>query len=510
MTQNPKPYRSISLRWRLVLPVFILCVSLAAWGGYALALTPGVPLDAARQLAGLLAATLGAGLIVCVFLLGAVLARRINRVTYVAEELTAGQRTARTGMQPTDEIGRMGHALDRYADSAQARQDELRTQLRRKRREAAHLLSVLEAMPEGVIVQDMDGRVILMNEQARKLLGSQRVFRSAGLHELTAIVTDKLGSAIAPGLYTLGDPQQVDLDGKVLSAQAAAIMSMADYRLGTVVLLRDITTHVQQERSRAALLQRLEQEVRQPLAQTAASLSGQFAGPQGASLARARGDLRAIIRHTAALQKIIVEMREIDSVSAASVKREQKPLVVEMLVWAIVNEWRQVAQANKLQLQVTVERKGLLVLGDERRLRWAIGNLIDNAIRYTPAGGIVTLEVKGEADNRALLRIRDNGTGISAEDMAHLFTRFYRGTPTLPDGRVLHAPGMGQGLYVARQIIEAHGGSIKVKSKPGVGTAVYLALPLTAGEGYELPHLPLADMDGETMPLKRRLDDDEL
>lgn len=505
--------RLFSLRWRLILPVFILIVSLAAWGGYALTIQAGANSamsDAMRQLIALMAATVGAALVVCLFLLGAVVSRRINRVTKIANELAAGQSTMRTGMRPTDEIGQMGHALDRYADYVQNKQDELRVQLRRKRREVTHMLGVLEAIPEGVIVQDLDGRVIMMNEQARKLLGSQRVFRSSGLHELTALVTDKLGPTIAPGMYALGDPEQVDLDGKVLSAQAAAVMSMADYRLGTVILLRDITEQIQQERARLALLERIEQEIRQPLAQTAANLSAQLSGQHSPTVARARSDLRVIAKHASSLQKMIVEMREIDTVSAATVQRDQKPMLVETLVWAVVNEWRQVAQANKLQLQVMVEQKGMFVLGDERRLRWALGNIIDNAIKYTPAGGVVTLEVKGEVDHKALLRVRDNGTGISNEDNKHLFTRFYRGTPTLPDGRVLRMPGMGQGLYIAKQIIEAHGGQIAIKSKPGTGTAVYIALPLTAGEGYELPHLPMDDMDGETVPLARRIQDDEL
>jgi PAS domain-containing protein len=145
----------------------------------------------------------------------------------VAEALAVGQATVRTGMQASDEVGAMGRALDQYADYVQQKHDDLRTTLRRHRREVAHLNAVLESMPDGVIVQDLDGRVILMNENARTLLGSQRVFRSSGIHELTAVVTDTLGPSIAPGLYALGDPQRVDLDGRMLSAQAAAVMSMS-------------------------------------------------------------------------------------------------------------------------------------------------------------------------------------------------------------------------------------------------------------------------------------------
>ena len=100
---------------------------------------------------------------------------------------------------------------------------------------------------------------------------------------------------------------------------------------------------------------------------------------------------------------------------------------LETLIWAVANEWKQVAQAANLTLNVNIERSGLYILGDERRLRWALGNIIDNAIKYTPPGGKVSLEIKDEEDGFARLRIRDNGVGIAADELPHVFTRFFRG-----------------------------------------------------------------------------------
>jgi signal transduction histidine kinase len=172
-----------------------------------------------------------------------------------------------------------------------------------------------------------------------------------------------------------------------------------------------------------------------------------------------------------------------------------RPLAVETLMWAVANDWRQIAIAAGLQLQMALDKRGMRVPGDESRLRLAIGNIVDNAIKYTLPGGAISLEIKDEVDGTVHLRIRDNGVGIAPADMEHLFMPFYRGTPTTADGEIIRVPGMGQGLHLARQIIEAHGGRIKVKSRPGVGTAVYVALPLTAGEA-----LPLADtVDSATL-----------
>lgn len=492
---NKREPRFFTQRLRITLPVLLLVVFPAAAVAYLLVI--GTDADVpplTRQVFAIGAAIASVLITGSIYLLTRAATRRLDRVTTTVQSLRAGHNTARTGMQPVDEIGKLGSAIDEYADAVQGRHDKLRVMLRRKRREVSHLLSVLESMPDGVIVQDLDGRVILMNEQARKLLGSARVFRSAGLHELTALVTDKLGPMLSPGLYALGDPQRVELDGKMLSAQAAAIMTQTDSRLGTVILLREITEMVKQERTRELMLNKMARDIQQPLVQLARNTL------QAGGMVNVNDFARELTRHAFSLQKMIVQMQDISEVGEITVQRTQQPIQLETLIWAVSNEWRQIAQANRLRLQVIIEQKGLFVLGDERRLRWAIGNLIDNSIKYTQPGGTLTIEIQGEEHNQAKMRVRDNGVGISADEMPNLFTRFWRGTPTNAEGRVIQVPGMGQGLFIAKQIIEAHGGKIEIRSKPSVGTATYFTLPLTADEGFELPMLADTEqMDGETM-----------
>ncbi len=447
-----------------------------------------------RQLTALVMASVAALVVIAAFVtVNMLVLGRVSAITTVAKSLAAGQSGVRTAMKPTDEIGALGQALDRYADYAQERQDVLRLTLRRQRRETEHLLAVLESLPDGIVVQDMDGQVMMMNDRARSLLGSQIIFHEMGLQELTAAVTDTLGPALAPGLYAMGDPQRVELEGKMLSAQAAAVLNIAQQRVGTVIVLRDITEEVRRERARDELLRRIENDVQYPLAESARVRISQ---PPLTAFAR------ELTHHAVALQKLVVEMRELSAPDTAGVRDGQRPLYLETLVWTVANEWRQVATAANLTLEVMIARKGLYILGDERRLRWAIGNIMDNAVKYTPPGGRVTLEIQGESTGRANLRVRDSGAGITPEELPHVFTRFYRGHPVTSAGRAVVVPGTGQGLSIAKQIIEAHGGAIYIKSKPGVGTAVYFALPLTAAVGLELPMLQM-DMEGETVPLRQ-------
>lgn len=452
-----------------------------------------------RQLTGILLAGVAAVVVIGVFVGLNVVVGRLNRVTQVAYALATGDQVSRTNMQPADEIGEMGYALDRYADYVQDQQDRLRGDLRRQRRESEHLTAVLESLPDGAVVQDRDGRVILMNAQARELLGSQRFLSdNASIEEVTAFITDTLGPVIAPGLYALGSsPQAIHLNGRLLQAQAAAVMTLNKQRVGTVILLRDVTDDARRQQAQAALIRQLASDIQEPLSRMA------HGSPRSTPMQTFAQEIRD---HAIALQKIVLEMRELNSAGRhEDLTQQQTAINLDTLVWAVANEWRQVAQANNLTLHVSIELSGLFVLGNERRLRWALGNIIDNAIKYTPPGGALGLEIRdlGTDDSRAHLRIRDNGVGIAPDELEHVLTRFYRGTPVTAAGRVIHVPGTGQGLTTARQIIEMHGGELVIRSKQHVGTAVYISIPLTAPISLELPPLE-EELDGETIRLRPR------
>jgi two-component system, OmpR family, sensor histidine kinase ResE len=438
--------------------------------------------EAGQQLVSLTLATVVAGIIIALFFMSNYFLDRVNKVRQVTESLAEGDFGARTGMLATDEIGALGHALDRYTESVQERHDSLRASLRRQRREIEHLTAVIESLPDGVIIEDLDGNVTLINERAKRLIGeNHNFFKRAELREITSVVTDTLGPAYAPGLYSLGTPQRMELDGKMLRVQAFAVMSLADQRVGTVIVVRDVTRESQRERARNVQLDRM-------------SASVERERPVTAEVAFSR----EIKRHVGSLQKLIVEMRELVSdTDAQLVNHTARNMPLETLIWAVANEWKQVAQAANVTLNVSVERRGLHIVGDERRLRWALGNIIDNAIKYTPPGGKVSLEIKDEESGFARLRVRDNGVGIAADELPHVFTRFYRGTPVSVSGRALRVPGTGQGLTVARQIIESMGGRVHLRSSPGIGTAVYFTLPLNVAVP-ELEHIS-DDSDEETL-----------
>lgn len=449
--------------------------------------------DLSRQLVSLLTASLAGILVIGGYVAVGRVLGRIQRITATTQALARGDITARTGMRAADEIGELGRSLDEYADRTYRRQEALQTSLRRQRRENARLVAILESIPDGVVVLDLDGRVLLMNAAAQSLLGAQQAFPVKTFNDLTAVATDALGPAIAPGLYALGQPQRIVLSQTVLSAQAAAVMTISGRRVGTVILLRDILPEVRREQEREALLRQLSQDVQEPLQSLVITHPAE-------STAVLQDFAREIRNNAVRLQRLIADLRDLTDLGPEQMRGGQRPLSVEDLLNAAAVEWGPAAQAADLTIQVMLLQREMYILGDERRLRWALGNLIDNAIKFTQPGGQVRLLARQRSsEGRAELIVEDTGCGVRPEDQPHLFTRFYRGTPLLPDGSVLRVPGMGQGLFIARRVIEAHGGAIRLESRPGKGTRVICLLPLTAPVTMEVP-----DLARERVPLSKK------
>ena len=166
---------------------------------------------------------------------------------------------------------------------------------------------------------------------------------------------------------------------------------------------------------------------------------------------------------------ILVAIMDEAEAEAGTLHLQREPVSLRTLVDEMVDLYEYVAEEKDIALEaVGVEVMASL---DRNRMRQAIGNLIDNAVKYTQAGGRVAVEVMKE-DHRAVVRIQDNGAGIDAEDLPRIWDRLYRGDHSRT------SRGLGLGLSLVRAIVEAHGGSVEVVSTPGNGSAFTIRVPL--------------------------------
>ena len=182
-------------------------------------------------------------------------------------------------------------------------------------------------------------------------------------------------------------------------------------------------------------------------------------------------DVLEATRHLAKVANDLLLLAERDGGRAIEAKSE--PVSVAVIAGQAVGMFLGVAEDRGIDLSLNAAEPGL-VAGDQARLRRVVGNLLDNAIRFTPRGGRVVVRVTRQADG-VVLTVADTGVGIAAGDLVRVFDRFYKVDAARshgPDGR-----SGGLGLAICRSLVEACGGAISIDSRPGQGTTVTVRLP---------------------------------
>jgi len=187
------------------------------------------------------------------------------------------------------------------------------------------------------------------------------------------------------------------------------------------------------------------------------------------------------LEETQRLSRIVENLMTIARLDAGEVKMEKVLLDMGELVASTAEQMRLLADEKSLKLHCHIE-PNVRVLGDQTRLKQVVVNLIDNAIKYTPSGGHVTVSVRAE-ETKALLEVVDTGLGMSPETIPHVFERFYRADKA----RSRDSGGAGLGLAIVKAICSAHGAEVEVSSQESQGSRFRVELPLVAGESVAGP-----------------------
>lgn len=185
-----------------------------------------------------------------------------------------------------------------------------------------------------------------------------------------------------------------------------------------------------------------------------------------------RTNLEIAQRQVRHLSRLAEDLLWLSRLEAKQLPLRSQPCCLNELVSDLEEELAPLALTNSIDLRLEIPNKPLYVSGDSDRLYQAIANLINNAIQYTPAGGKVTIRL-ASVDRTAIVTVRDNGIGIAAEDLPHIFDRFYR----VQADRSRTTGGTGLGLAIVRAIVKAHHGNIQVESQRSVGSTFTVTLP---------------------------------
>lgn len=240
------------------------------------------------------------------------------------------------------------------------------------------------------------------------------------------------------------------------------------------------------EASRRNLIASVSHDLRTPLASMRAMVEALNDGVVSDAETVSRY-LHTIQNETHHLTTLIDDLFELSQIDAGALKLHFEPTSLADLVSDALQSMTPQAEKKNVRLQGQVEGVTPLVSLDAPRIQRVLYNLIQNAIRHTPADGTITLVVRGKPSKVELV-VADTGEGINENDLPHVFDRFYRGEPARTRDVSASGPGTGLGLAIAKGIVEAHGGTISAISAPGQGAAFHIVLP---SSGTQTPSMAL-------------------
>ncbi len=356
--------------------------------------------------------------------------------------------------------------------------------------ERTRLAAILESVSDVVLVTDQEDRLLLVNSATEQAFGIQPGAVLGQRIDWTGLAPEVVAAVVEP-LSEEGPPQELFLpNGRVLYADVSTIESSQGEQLGRVAVMRDITRFKELDDMKSEFLAAVSHDLRAPL--TFMRGYADRLDAVGELNEKQEAYVENILQGVQRIDALVLELLDLSRIEAG-LGMESKPCHLGVIVAEAVSSLRARATAKGVSLQIQppldVSTKGAngLVSGDRALLRQAIINLLDNAIKYTPAGGNVAagLSFEGrDGRNRATIHVADTGVGIAPDEQVRLFEKFYcakrGGTAQSP--RVVG--GTGLGLAIVKSIVERHKGKVWVESKLNEGSTFYVSLPLVTDGSF--------------------------
>ncbi|MDW8402630.1 GAF domain-containing protein [Chloroflexus sp.] len=374
--------------------------------------------------------------------------------------------------------------------------------LDRQQKETSKIAAILQSLLDGVIVSDLYGGVLSVNQAASRML--HRPTEELLLWNLHDIIQRYLGSHAAElplddllrrPLSVTGEARTFSttaiISGRTINFSLSPVLKEDEELLGALLVLRDITREVEADRMKNEFIGTMSHELRTPMTAIKGFTQLLAMGGLGQLNDTQREFVNTIYSNTERMINLINDVLEITKIESGSIDLEWRSLhLAEALSGVIAELQPQVAQRQH-QLSISLPPGLPLIRADATRLHQILYHLLLNAIKYTPAGGKITIAAREAlnvdlpepvrstlSDNRRylLLSISDTGVGIRPEDLPRIFDRFFRADNPLK----VEAGGTGLGLSIVKPLVELLGGRIWVESTVGEGSTFFIALPVAA------------------------------
>ncbi len=371
-----------------------------------------------------------------------------------------------------DEIGMLAEAFNTMSRQLTERIDELQNKTLELEENGNRLGTVLAGMIEGVIAVDRSERILFANRAAHPLL------------DLSA--DEAIGRPIGEAIRnkTVHDVVRETLSGRQKHAvefevpRSHTVMAMLATRMpgnpspGVVLVTHDVTELRRLENLRHEFVSNVSHELKTPLTSiqtfTETLLNGAMHDKE-----HAHRFLERIYEQSERLHALILDLLSLAKIESGQEVFEVAPLAINTLIANCVEECRGIAESKPIHLIVEAPDEEVEVEAESEGLRYIMNNLIDNAVKYTPAGGQVTVRWHAEHGN-AVITVADTGVGIADEHQQRIFERFYR----VDKARSRELGGTGLGLSIVKHLTQMFLGNVSVSSQVGKGSEFTVQLPL--------------------------------
>jgi two-component system, OmpR family, phosphate regulon sensor histidine kinase PhoR len=405
------------------------------------------------------------GALVAAFLVSSALAapleQRVAGILAVARRYMVGDLRRPPPDYGDDELGEVARAMDGAVQALGARVDELS-------RDRTRMVAILSSMVEGVLVVDELGRLQHVNDAARRML---RLDHDAINHSYVEAIrhpgiVDQITRVLAGEL-----PEGLELSvtrdvSRTLVARVAPVVAAGR---GAVLVLHDITDLRRADQIRRDFVANVSHELRTPLTAIKGYAEALMDEPVDAE-GRQRF-LEIIHRHSTRMERLVRELLRLARLDAGQEAVELARCDVGALIGSIVTDFEPVAVEKKQQLRVSVAPGVCTVVIDAAKLHDIVRNLVENAVNYTPDGGII--DIAASTNGQFELSVSDTGPGIPPEDLARVFERFYR-----VDKSRARPGGTGLGLAIVKNLVHVLGGEVTVVNRDSGGAVFTVTLPV--------------------------------
>lgn len=393
---------------------------------------------------------------------------RLKQINQKVKDLIAGDYSQVLDMQGSSEITNITNNLNDLSEVIRLTQENLE-------QESKRLHSILSYMTDGVLATNRRGKITMINDMAKKQLGVQKeeVLNKSILELLKIEDEYELRDLITQVPELMIDSQ--DANGEYLSLRVrfALVRRESGFISGLVAVLHDTTEQEKEERERRLFVSNVSHELRTPLTSVKSYLEALDEGALSEPVAP--DFIKVSLDETNRMMRMVTDLLHLSRIDNATSHLDVELINFTAFITFILNRFDQIRgqdEEKKYELVRDYPITSVWIEIDTDKMTQVIDNILNNAIKYSPDGGKITVTMK-TTDDQMILSISDQGLGIPKQDLPLIFDRFYR----VDRARSRAQGGTGLGLAIAKEIIKQHKGFIWAKSEYGKGSTFTIVLP---------------------------------